>query len=787
MGLRRAHRGWMTPLATGAAFLIAVSVTGCKSDAPASRGNLVAGSVFVPVMPPLSPDTAYGPGEPATPGYGDGGLSGIFLETVMAHTTTTLPAPVMNHWFYLVNGTGLPAPGPNGIRPTPTSEPSVLTVNGNPPTNGPNPNGGTAVELEALNPAQTGRQLWKAVAAANGNFYLRSAESFETKVQSGLSATSLLLGWGSTSAMLDLGNVPAYHTGPVIAWNQSSSPNGDQSAFQQWSYDTGNGQLTNATGGQLYLDSSSQLVVGTGSASPGNQWYAVPTYFLEAVVAQANSSPPFPAAATPGETAAYGYISSQLLGSPGASETCNYEGTTYSGIRCQYANVNATSTLTGCQISVGKLPSPGTFEGVTIAPSDWTSVQGQIVAECRYAADVQTTFANYKTFLDTLFVQESASILGLAGDVGVPQATSLNPVPIEILEGIVYTVLCATGDPLAGVIANVISTATNAALSAPGQTLTHPLATTVASIYGDLGSAFASLTQGLATAETAILQDWGRLRQIGPATEVMGYNGLGVTADGLSTAGAAALKGYQLTVMQQLLAAYPYTLWLSGGWPGYAENNNTQAYYSGYGNGQMIAYGGNPIYWGEVGGPSGPTAWPSSQVMANDIVGNGGNLFEAFNGINGWKGFPIGYWNMDCEATIGTLFNASPVDLDVSITATQGFLGGPNCEFLATSALNGQSGCSSFTGELRPYGYLPFFAGASNHDETIVVNVLDGSQTVASFTFGADGCRAHDPTVLIGQPTVASGWALSPSSPVVLMQSSDNRWPGGVYVTVYQP
>ena len=119
-----------------------------------------------------------------------------------------------------------------------------------------------------------------------------------------------------------------------------------------------------------------------------------------------------------------------------------------------------------------------------------------------------------------------------------------NVVPIDIIEGLVYTLLSATGDPAAGVFANLMETAVNTTLaSGQGQTLTQKLTTTVANLYTDLGNQLTAVMNQEYNGENAILMDWGRLQQIGPLTLVTGYNGLGLSTTDESNIESAAIKG----------------------------------------------------------------------------------------------------------------------------------------------------------------------------------------------------------------------------------------------------
>lgn len=753
-----------SPRRRGMALLLSIvmlAAAGCGSDdcsAPAPTPTatvaptptLRADSFFAPIPPPLSPDNANHLGPPR---------SGVVGRASAASTT-----PAFDHWFYLVNGAGIPMPATNFT-------PNVLMANGSAPDGAPAPNGGTGVGVAPLNADSTSRQIWKAIAGTqSGYYFLRSALSFDGPSTNGYSF-NLLTGAGPAANALDLGYLSTYNTS--IYWNQSASPTGDNSGFQQWAYDTSNAQLSNFTGGQLY-NSSPTAGVDTDSTAPGNQWYAYPNYYIEQVVAQPDSDPPFPAfpiaaptsantapaGATPtptpdasGEQDAYDYLNEILL--DGAMPTCTYNGTAYTGIRCEYANLSATSTLDECAsyclVQATGDTVPSAISG-TVSLTDWTAVTWQIYQECSFAAQVQTTFNAYNQLMTDVFVEDGDLITNLASDVGVSASQSINAVALDVIEGILYTLLGATGDPAAGVAANLMSMSVNTALAAGGdsaESLTQEITAEVSQLYAQLGTAFQVLTDQSANGETAILTDWGRLQLIGPLTEITGYNGLGLTSTDVSNLQAAATKGYSLAVMQELMPiAYESEMsisLLSDEWddvPTYAE----YAYYTFGSN--LSNY--NTGYLQQQGDRL--NQYPSQTVMETDIIDNGGNLFELFNALDGWSALPLLTTNSySCYGNVVTLYNATPVDLWVTVTAPQGYFAAPGVDYDATGDNSGSTGPVTF--ELRPYGYLPLWSVVSPknnyRDMTIDVEIFDyaysTTDSVASFNYGSDGCHNQAP------------------------------------------
>lgn len=770
----------------GITFALLLTMTiGCGSSNPQPSSNIHSGSHFSPVKPFLSPNTVWHqPVSLAAPARTGMGVVG-------AGNAST---PALDHYFFLVNGVmsdGAPLPtGQNA--PAPSATPMVLTVNGVAPEGATNPNGGTAVGLTVLGAGVgTGAQLWKAVQGPQaGTFYLRSAESF-TVSQTNPGTFSMLGGYGvQPVAPLELGYIPGW--GAALSWNQQGSPTGDMSAFQQWIYDSTTAQLTNQQGsGQLYA-SSSTVDVAAQAPAPANQWYAYPNYFLEQVVNQPNSSPPFPAPTTDsvagtdaaGEQAAYDYLSSQILGAA-VNPSCNYEGTTYTGIRCEYSNLNALSTLTECAALTSSLnppKKPTSYNGVAISSADWTAVYQQIHNECQYAASVQTMFSNFNDILNFVFIENSDAILPLAIDVGVSANQSLNVVPIEIIEGIVYTALSAVGSvagggggAAVGAFANLIETATDSALAAQ-PAIGQQMATTVGNLYTDLGQQFQVLQQQANNGENAILQDWGRLSAIGPLTEINGYNGLGLTSADITAIEAQAIQGYKVAVMQ-LLMPLEYSLWASFANAGPPTGLDTSTYntysYSTFGSNTA---NNNTASFSTDGVRSNT---PSLQVMQTDIFDNGANPFEVFNGLNGWAALTVNFDSGEnCSIAAITLFNATANDFTVGLIPSEGTIAYPGC-----SQVSCESSYDSF--ELRPYGYLTMYAGANTskeHLQTTANIYLAGAQVGSLSVEGQNFCYDSATISATATASAGSGFSFTDVGTKVSTQFGD----GGVWTTIYQ-
>jgi hypothetical protein len=780
-------------------ILLVLEAVGCGSSSgpiivqapnPPAHSNIKPGSFFTPVPPALSPNTIWH--QPLS-----GSASIMDAGRTFRPGAGETSAPILNHYFYLVNGVmanGQPLPIGAGA-PAPSSTPVVLTVNGAAPNGATNPNGGGAVEVTPLSSGGPGAQLWKAVAASTpGHFYLRSAQSF-TASQANIGTFNMLIGYGAPypytagggdaqALALDLGFLSGW--GTAIYINQQFSPTGDASAFQQWTYDNATGQLTNVqAGGQLYNSSEAAGVASQGPA-PANQWYTYPNYFLEQVVSQPNSSPPFPAFSSnagsgtdaAGQQAAYDYISAQVLG-PGVTLGCFYEETSYTGIRCDYINLSATSILTTCAANTSSLSppvNPGSFNGVPISGADWSAVYPQLHAECQYAADVQVMFNGFNTVLNFVFNQDSDAITPLAIDVGLSASQKLQVVPIDLVEGMVYTILNAFGGIAGGqigiglgILANLISTATTSVLASPRETLSQKVATTVGNLYSDLGQQFLALQQQENNGENAILEDWGRLSQIGPQSEIAGYNGLGLSSAIISDIETQAIQGYKVAVMQQLMPL-AYLLDASFANLGTPTGLNT----SSYNNYSYSTFGSNS----ENNNQSNFNNSPSLQVMQTDIFGNGADPFEVFNAINGWAPLTVNFaGGINCSIAAITLFNATANDFAVSITPSEGTIALPGTNQVSCE-------CSWSGPELRPYGYVTLYAGANTSAEHLqdTVDISLGGARAGSLSVGGSGF-CSDSASLDVSATPAAGFGFAGVQKQVPVAHNGD---GGVWATIYQ-
>jgi len=727
--------------------------------------------------------------------------------------------PNLPHWFILVNGSSVPSP-------MALFTPAVLTVNGTGPAGSPNPNSGTSVGVAAMNfvanpvgqaspsavatsvPfAFTGAQVWQAVPGTQPGFdFLRSGQSF-TVDRTNNPVGSLMLGYGATEAVLELGYLPSWST--AIYLDQSASPTGDNSCFEQWSYDPSTAQLNNCNGGQLY-DNAGTAGVGSGTSAPGNQWYTLPNYELEQIVTAPNSSPSFPAGTT-NEQNAYNWVSQQL----GDSGTCsvavgvgtNQQTLSFSGVRCEYQNKNFNPGQT--QTNIDNLHYPVATPSPYFAPSDLEAVKSQLNQELTDVNNVAALFKNLNTVMATVFWENGNTLTKVIADLGVSATAKPHAVAAQIVEGSLYTLLSALGS-IAAPAANVMQTAFDTtAVAQPS--FTQEVGGTVGELAGNLNTQFNYMQDALVLDYNTIAYDWARLSVVGPATQQSGYWGLAWPDTLTGIIVPYMVNGYQITVMRALLPLtynlHPVVGQTSASANPYGGGTNPPSYAQyawDFGSGATTAaptssqthwnsyY--NQGYW-ETGAVT--HSYPDSTVMQSDLLDLGANPFEIFSGINGWSGNETGtvyYLNLSCMGVAVTLFNATPADLWVNYTTKQGEVSGPGKDFGAVFAQGFSStyGLGGLKGtawaELRPYGYTTIFFAQDNvtpTNQTGSVEIFDTnystSNPVASFQEGQDGCTGDSETNIHKGSFTADNYSWAGG---LKLRGQSSGEPGGVWGTL---
>jgi hypothetical protein len=103
-----------------------------------------------------------------------------------------------------------------------------------------------------------------------------------------------------------------------------------------------------------------------------------------------------------GEEAAYGYLSSKVLGGQNVNCAIESMNTNYTGIRCEYTNLNATANLNMCMLNAP--PYVSSFGSTTISPNDWYAVLAQVQTECKSALQVQALYSNFDKMVNSVFI-----------------------------------------------------------------------------------------------------------------------------------------------------------------------------------------------------------------------------------------------------------------------------------------------------------------------------------------------------------------------------------------------
>jgi len=727
--------------------------------------------------------------------------------------------PNLPHWFILVNGSSVPSP-------MALFTPTVLTVNGTGPAGSPNPNSGTSVGVTPMtfvaNPVGqpmpsalptavpftfTGAQLWLAMPGTQpGYYYLRSGLSF-TADRTNNPVGSLMLGYGATEAVLELGYLPSWST--AIYLDQSDSPTGDNSCFEQWSYDLSTAQLTNCNGGQLY-NSTPIAGVGSGTSAPGNQWYPLPNYELEQIVTAPNSSPSFPAG-TANEENAYNWVSQQIKDTGTCSVVVglgpNQQTLSFSGVRCEYQNENLNTAQT--QLNIDNLQYPSATPSPYFAPGDLTAVQNQLNAELTDVGNAAALIKNVETVMATVFWENTNTLTKVTADLAVSATAKPHAVAAQIVEGSLYTFLSALGT-IAAPAANVMQTAFDTtAVSQPS--FTQEVGGTVGELAGNLNTQFNYISDGLTLDYNTIVYDWARLSVVGPATQQSGYWGLAWPDTLTGIIVPYMVNGYQITVMRSLLPLvynlHPVVGQTSASADPYGAGYNPPSYAQyawDFGSGattdaptsHQTDWRGyyNQGYW-ETGAVT--HSYPDSTVMQSDLLDLGANPFEIFTGINGWSGNGSGtvyYLNLSCMGVAVTLFNDTPTDLWVNYTTKQGEVSGPGDDFGAVFAqgfsstykLGGLKGTA--WAELRPYGYTTTFFAQDNvtpTNQTGSVEIFDTNYSttnpVASFEEGQDGCTGDSETNIHKGSFTADNYSWAGG---LKLRGQSSGEPGGVWGTL---
>jgi hypothetical protein len=722
-----------------------------------------AGSYFVAVQPPLSDNTARGQRL-----YDDG------------REVRFVPA-TSDSWFYLVNGDSVPTPLPDasrGPKPTPSSSPIlpdhvlVLTATDQAPSGATAPNGGQPVVVAPLGSSgnaqgtssgaggNPGVQLWKLAATSgsssgSGTFFLRSSESFSNpelfrgsvtypNMLTGIAVQNTANG-APNGAKFDLGAIGGASPAPALYLNAASQPLNASAQFETWSYNPKTAQIVNANGSVLYADGP-VLKVGSESGR-SSHWYAYPNYIVTQVVDEKNSSPAFPKFSSQGQRAAYAYISVSAIGSGAlAALPCSIEGKPYAGIRCQYVNLNAGLAVDECAILTQQwIASHAPPPSAKISTPDWSTVLDQIHQECADVAQVRALFANFDTIFNYIFESSSSQIPELAYQVGssIP-SQQVKADPVDVVVGVVGNMLKATKVPGAGAVAELMNVAVKKAQASP-TAAPQPVKAEAAQLYATLGTQFLDILRASNGAQTSILSDWGRLKQIGPLTLIDGPNGLAITPAETTSIEQAGVEGYSVYFMQQIMPLADQLEMYPAQRNGVSHMNfsATNPYgYSAFGsqnNGGMWSDNESGVVVGASPSPEPTAPTPSPSLILNDVLGNGADAFTFFNGLNGWgqmgRYLSTGVGGLNpCDWQVVTIANNTPQEFSVNVDALSGSIAAPG-----STPTTGKN----YSAALMPFGYVTIYGlvyGSNSSTTEVSAQLYLNGSVAAQFDFEGSGC-----------------------------------------------
>jgi hypothetical protein len=380
-----------------------------------------------------------------------------------------------------------------------------------------------------------------------------------------------------------------------------------------------------------------------------------------------------------------------------------------SGLRCEYNNLAAASSLAGYQ---SQMNAKG-FRPKNIPESDWKSVVVQLNAELTDVETVQGLYSYYTSFYNSLFINNQTLLDTMILDAGITaqeqDTTMVSGKTLAILEGVLYTAIEGAGGLLVGpfgvgiaAIGNLMETGINGAV-ANGSVSDESFQVAVRNLWSQLSSDFTSILTASGDNETSILDDWGRLQAVTPYILSTGPDSLALSATTASQLVSALEPGFEVAAMRMLLPAK----YLLDPIPQTTVANLNQIFekflpdpppsssmcvagsnscYDDYfqpslGNGvfnySALASGANEDHF--------VTPFPGQQAIQNDLFDNGVSQFALFNNLNGWS-FPLSWTNWNnatyyeipsatgCNQLIVSVINQTGNDLTLFLKGDHGSL-----------------------------------------------------------------------------------------------------------------
>ncbi len=482
---------------------------------------------------------------------------------------------------------------------------------------------------------------------------------------------------------------------------------GGYDTFQKWSYEnscSGNSCSPVAIINQLNRSSTSLYASSSGQGTPvklrtgaPNQWAYWPPRNLQPVLDGANV--PYQQF-TGDQLTQYNYISCNLVptnctaGVPGENYSCRFhdEGDqSLNGIRCEYINLSAPLSIY-VSLILNMKPASGSTPA---QQTDFDDVSKQLVAELTDADAVQKLYRNYNSFYNSLFINNEALLNQMISDAQISSGASVSGRTIDIIEGVLYTLIqgaagFATGGLAVGVaaIGNITEAAVNSAV-AMGNLSESPFSVDVSDLWKDaISKDFEAILSAGGDNESKILEDSARAAAVGALISSTGPDSLAWSPLETPVLVKALKPGFEVAAMKMLL---PVLYWVFpipqagssdpvgdvtknafGSPPAY----DTLTVGLGYGVWDGFAIGtGHPL-------GAARQEYPGQQAITNDVFGNGVSPLQFFSNLNGWK-FPL-WWNdydgpplnvpsaTGCNQLIVSITNQTADDLTLSFEYEHG-------------------------------------------------------------------------------------------------------------------
>ena len=382
------------------------------------------------------------------------------------------------------------------------------------------------------------------------------------------------------------------------------------------------------------------------------------SYPLDAILAQKPQG--FPALSSTANACVNNFLGLQNL-------SCQLEGTTYTGLRCQYGNLAAP--LSSYQDALGAPNVAAKCGGATVK---------QLNAELTYATAIRNLFEQFTVLNNQLFINLGDVVPKLIADASLTVTEPATANSAGFFEGIIFAGLSAFGASLGvipgvgGIIGSAIGAYSNLIHSAltsaaknsqtQGNNLEQNFTVAISEVYQRLGQDFNTVISTSGQQEETLLADWGMMQAVYPLTQAGGE--LSWTPETNATLVQQLTPGFISQFMSILLGSkfalfqnnYSNTFSFSQAtipsydqWAQYVNVSNAGGstslcldQYDGGVNGLTNCNAGSGLvlyheYWLQETDYS--LNYPT-QAAINDLIGNGVSLHDFFTLNNGFVSFP---------------------------------------------------------------------------------------------------------------------------------------------------